>query len=63
MRNLDVRIIVDESGVTYKQIAKELGITPEWVSRLMAEELTSANRERILAALERIKEAEKYVSG
>ena len=61
MRNLDIRILVRENGLTYKRIAQKIGISPEWLSRLMARKLSDENRERIIAAVEAIKaeEAEK----
>ena len=61
MRNLDIRILVRENGLTYKRIAQKIGISPEWLSRLMARKLSDENRERIISAVEAIKaeEAEK----
>lgn len=61
MRNLDIRILVREAGLTYKRIAQQIGISQEWLSRLMARKLSDENRERIIAAVEAIKaeEAEK----
>lgn len=61
MRNLDIRILVRENGLTYKRIAQKIGISQEWLSRLMARKLSDENRERIIAAVEAIKaeEAEK----
>ena len=58
MRNLDIRILVRENGLTYKRIAQQIGISQEWLSRLMARKLSDENRERIIAAIEAIKEEE-----
>ena len=58
MKNLDIRILVREKGLTYKRIAQKIGISPEWLSRLMARKLSDANRERIIAAVEAIKAEE-----
>lgn len=55
MKNIDVRVLVSESGVTYKAIATELGITPEWLSRLMRFTLTAENKARITEAVEKLK--------
>lgn len=55
MKNIDVRVLVSESGVTYKAIAAELGITPEWLSRLMRFTLTAENKARITEAVEKLK--------
>lgn len=58
MRNLDIRILVREKGLTYKRIAQKIGISPEWLSRLMARKLSDENRERIISAVEAIKAEE-----
>lgn len=58
MKNIDVRVLVSESGLTYKAIAAELGITPEWLSRLMRFTLTAENKARITAAVKKLKGAE-----
>lgn len=57
MKNIDVRVLVTESGLTYKEIAKELNISQEWMSRLMRYTLSPENRERILSAVMRLREA------
>lgn len=55
MKNLDVRIYVQESGLKYKDIAKQMGITPEWLSRLMRHNLQPEMRERIMTAISEIR--------
>ena len=55
MKNLDVRVMVSDSGLKYKAIAKELGISPEWLSKLMKHTLTVDNRARIIAAIKKLK--------
>lgn len=55
MRNIDLRIEVSDAHVTYREIAKELGITPEWLSALMRTELSAFNRERITKAVHKLK--------
>lgn len=52
--NLELRLKIDKSGLTYKQIAKELGITQQWLCRLMKKDLSPNNRIRILMAIDRI---------
>lgn len=52
MKNLDIRMIVSESGLKYKDIAKKLNISPEWLSRLMRNTLTKGNKTRIMKAIE-----------
>lgn len=51
MRNLDIRIIVAESKITYRRIAEKMGISRGWLSHLMRYELTSEDRDRILKAI------------
>lgn len=51
MRNLDIRVLVSESGITYKSIAKQMGISSFWLSHLMRYDLEPNNRERILKAI------------
>ena len=58
MKNLDIRIAVKESGLTYKAIAKEIGISPEWLCRLMRADLSPENRIRIMTAIDRLKARE-----
>ena len=55
MKNIDIRVLVSDSGLTYKSIAAELGISPEWLSKLMRYTLTADNRARIIAAIENLK--------
>lgn len=59
VKNLDIRMIVAENGLRYKDIAKVIGISPEWLSKLMRETLTIENRLRILGAIERLKQAKE----
>ena len=56
MKNIDVRMIISDSGVTYKAVARQMGISRGWLSRLMRFELSPANRKRILGAVQEIKE-------
>ena len=51
VENLDIRLLVRDSGLTYRQIAKALGITHWYLSRLMGKPLSVKNRIRILAAI------------
>lgn len=52
MQNLDVRIAVNDSGLTYKEIAERMGIHRGSLSRLMRTPLNSKNKARILAAIQ-----------
>lgn len=55
MRNLDIRVMVSESGLKYTEIAKHMGISRVWLSNLMRYELTTENREKILRAIRELK--------
>lgn len=54
MKNIEVRMMVSDAGVTYKAIAKELGITNTWLSTIMRYELSEFNRERITQAVKNL---------
>lgn len=54
MENLDIRLLVSNHGLKYKDVADELNITPEWLSRLLRKNLTPENKIRIIAAVERL---------
>lgn len=55
MRNLDIRVMVSESGLRYIDIAKQMGISRVWLSNLMRYDLTTENREKILRAIRELK--------
>ena len=50
--NLNVRVIVAESGVSYRQIAAQMRVTPEYLSRVMSKPLKPEMLERIMTAME-----------
>lgn len=52
--NEDVREVVRASGVTYRQIAKHIGIRADTLNDELAAPLTEWNRNRILKAVEEI---------
>ena len=55
MRNLDIRVMVSESGLRYIDIAKQMGISRVWLSNLMRYDLTTENREKILKAIRELR--------
>lgn len=55
MKNLDIRIIVSDSGLKYTDIAEEMGVSRVWLSKLMRTTLTPENRDRILRAIKRLR--------
>ncbi|MCH5343358.1 MAG: helix-turn-helix transcriptional regulator [Acetatifactor sp.] len=60
MKNLDIRITVADKGLTYRQIAEVMGVTPVYLSRIMAKELKPSMRTRILNAIDELEQvAEK----
>ena len=50
--NLNVRVIVAESGVSYRQIAAQMRVTPEYLSRVMGKPLKTEMLARIMGAVE-----------
>lgn len=59
MKNLDVRLLVEDSKISYRRIADHLKITPQWLSKLMRDDLSPGNRLRILSALEELKDGDR----
>lgn len=57
MKNLDIRITVADKGLTYRQIAEVMGVTPVYLSRVMAKELKPNMRTRILNAIDELVQA------
>ena len=55
MENLNIRMMVEESGVKYCQIADELNISSTYLSRIMSKPLSAKNQIRIMTALRKIK--------
>lgn len=59
MKNIEIRMLVSENKLKYKDIAKEIGIKPEWLSRLLRFTLSPENKLRIMEAIEKLtKEAD-----
>jgi ribosome-binding protein aMBF1 (putative translation factor) len=54
VKNLDIRMLVSDHGLKYKDLADEMNITPEWLSRLLRYNLTPENKIRIMGAIERL---------
>lgn len=55
MRNLDIRVMVSESGLKYTDIAKKMGISRVWLSNIMRYDLTPENHDRIMKAIRELK--------
>lgn len=56
MKNLDIRMTVSEEGLRYKEIANEMHISREWLSRLLRHDLSAENKLRIMRAISSLKE-------
>ena len=56
MENLDIRIMVAENHIRYKDIAKKMGISPVWLSTQMRHDLSPVMRERIIKAIVELKD-------
>lgn len=54
MKNLDIRMLVSDNGLRYKDIADEMNISPEHLSRLLRKELTSENKIRVMRAIDQL---------
>lgn len=57
MKNIDIRITVAGEGLKYTQIAETMGVTPVYLSRVMAKELKPSMRTRILNAIDELVQA------
>lgn len=55
MKNLDIRLRVEASGIRYGKIAERMGISRVYLSRLMSRDLDSERRKKIIDALEELK--------
>lgn len=55
MVNAEIRRDVFENGLIYRDIARKMGVTPEYLCRILRKELSDRNRKRIEAAIEELK--------
>ena len=51
MENLDIRILTKSSGLMYKDVASRMGISKEYLSRVLRYPLKPKTKERIMTAL------------
>ena len=51
LKNLDIRLVVADSNLSYRAIAEQIGIRPEYLSRCLANTLTPSMRSRIIEAV------------
>lgn len=55
MNNLDIRLYVKDSGLLFKDVAEQMGVTPEYLSRVLRYQLKPDMRERILTAVRELR--------
>lgn len=55
MNNLDIRLYVKGSGLLFKDVAEQMGVTPEYLSRVLRYQLKPEMRERILTAVRELR--------
>lgn len=63
--NLEIRMMVNDAGIKYKDIAKHMGISRVYLSHLMSYKLSKENEKRIISAINDIKnciDKETYTS-
>lgn len=54
MKNQSIRDVVYHHRLTYRRIAEQIGISPEWLSRLLSRDLSEGNRVRIEKAIDQL---------
>ena len=52
--NEDIRIKVLKNGLRYTDIAKKMGVTKYWLSKVMAKQLTPDMEQRINIAIDQL---------
>lgn len=55
MENLEIRLLVADMKLAYKEIAARIGVTPEYLSRCMRFPLKTEMRARIMAAVDELR--------
>ena len=63
MENLEIRLLVADLRLTYKAIAAQIGVTPQYISKCMRYPLKPEMRARIIIAVDQLrtlKEAGSY---
>lgn len=62
MQNLDIRKSIEDNDFKYWQVASKLGMTDGSFSRLLRFELTEIDKEKVMKAIEELKEERKQWS-
>lgn len=61
MENLDIRLLVADYGLRYRDVAKTMGVSQTWLSKLLRKPLSPFNKSRVLDAIETLKGADPRV--
>ncbi len=59
MKNVEIRCLISDLGIRYKDVAAVMGINRTSLSRLMREDLSERSKRRILNAIESIEQRKK----
>ena len=59
MKNLDIRVMISENHLRYKDIAEKIGISATWLSTQMRYPLSPVMRERIIKAIMELKDDDR----
>lgn len=57
MKNIDIRFLISDKGIRYRDLAAVLGIRNDSLSRLMSKDLSTKSRDRIMQAIQTIEDA------
>lgn len=59
LENIDIRLVMSECGFKYRDLAKVMGVGANYLSRIMRNPLSNYHREKILQAIEKLKDNER----
>jgi DNA-binding LacI/PurR family transcriptional regulator len=51
VKNIDVRLFIQSTGLKYKEVAEQMGVTNVYLSRVLKEDLKPEMRNRIIKAV------------
>jgi predicted XRE-type DNA-binding protein len=53
--NLDIKLLLDENGITQKEVAAVMGIRHDSLSRILRKPLSPMRREQVIAAISEVR--------
>ena len=56
MNNIDIRIAIMEAGLTHCEVAQNMGVTPEWFSRILRFAISNDKKQEIYNAIQSAKD-------